>query len=126
MANPTATQQENDAAAMGQHQKVKTPDGSPVEPSPWEALPDNVAVPVITGTVAVASTLNCSTGIWNSFEAPVFSHQWLRGGSNIAGATTSNYQVAVADRNNKLSCTVTATNSKGPMSATSSETITVP
>lgn len=56
----------------------------------------------ITGTPEVGQVLSCS--------APVgATRQWLRNGSNIGGATNTNYTVQAADENTNVACRVTIT-----------------
>lgn len=82
------------------------------------SAPAVTAAPAISGTVALGSTLTCSTGAWTN--APTsFTYQWLRGGSAIGGATSATYVAGSADVNQQLSCQVTATNGEGSASATS-------
>jgi hypothetical protein len=86
--------------------------------------PANTALPSISGTFTVGSTLQTSTGTWTGSPAG-YTYQWLRcdssGGScgNISGATANTWVVATADVGNTLRCTVTATNSTGSTPATS-------
>lgn len=124
---PTGTQAENDAAARGQTVMNKASDNSPLDPAtpPWlQPAPSNSSPPAITGPATVGSTLNCSTGTW-SF-ASSYSYQWKRGGTNIPGATTASHLVVTADKTFALTCTVTATNTKGSTPATSAPTAAVP
>ena len=127
---PTPTQVEVDDAAKGLNHTNKTADGSPLDPNtpPWlQTMPANTAVPVITGAnpPIVGSVMSCSTGTWTG-AGLVFIYQWRRGAVDIAGATSSSYTVVTADKTNTLSCRVTATNSKGSVSATSAATVAVP
>jgi hypothetical protein len=126
--NPTATQAENDAAAHGSTVINKVADGSAADPHtpPWlQGAPANVSPPIVTGSATVGSTLQCSTGSWN-YSGLAFSYQWLRAAAPISGATSKSYTVVTADKTNALSCTVTATSSKGATPATSAATTAVP
>ena len=88
--------------------------------------PVSTTAPALSGTATVGNKLTCSTGSWAGTPTPTsFTYQWLRGGSAIAGATTSSYTVASADQTAALSCRVTAQNSAGATSATSNA-LTVP
>lgn len=81
--------------------------------------PVNVAIPTITGTTTIGSTLTSSTGTWSG-EAPItYAYQWKRAGSDISGATSSTYTLVSADLNQNITVTVTATNVNGSASATS-------
>jgi hypothetical protein len=130
MVQPTATQAENDLAALGQTVKSKTADGSAPDPntSTWlQVVPTNTSVPVITGPSppVVGSVLTSSSGVWSGTGLS-FAYQWLRAGANIAGATAKNYTTVTADKTFAISCKVTATNTKGNASATSAATVAVP
>jgi hypothetical protein len=125
--HPTGSQSENDQAAMGHTVINKTPDGSPLDPNtpPWaQPAPTNTTPPAITGTAAVGNVLTCNKGVW-SFAAS-YAYQWKRGGTNIAGATSATYTVVTADKTFALTCTVTATNTKGSTPVTSAATVAVP
>jgi hypothetical protein len=127
MSYPTGTQNENDQARLGHTVNNKAADGSPLDPNtpPWaQTAPVNNTPPAITGTATVGNTLTCSTGAWTFGGG--YTYQWKRGGTNIAGATTASHLVVVGDKTFALTCTVTATNTKGSASATSAATAVVP
>lgn len=92
----------------------------------YGSVPVNVAVPTISGTVTIGSTLTSSTGTWTGAPAPTFTYQWQRGTTNISGATSSTYTIQLGDAGNTLRCVVTATNSLGSASANSANTSSVP
>lgn len=126
---PTATQHENDLAAQGQTVVNKTADGSPPDRNtpPWnQATPANLTLPSISGPSppTVGSVLACSPGTW-SYDGLRYTYQWKRGGTLIAGATASTYQVVTADKTNTLTCTVVATGN-GSASANAPATLAVP
>ena len=110
MVNPTATQAENDLAAIGQTVLNKAADGSPLDPNtpPWlQPAPINNTLPVITG--------------------PSYTYQWKHGGGgNIAGATSASYTTVIGDKTFTLQCVVTAINPKGSTPASSAATVAVP
>jgi hypothetical protein len=88
----------------------QTPSGAPP--------PVNTVAPAASGTTTIGSTLSCTPGTWTN--APTsYAYQWLRGGTNISGATASTYVTVTADGGASVSCTVTATNTAGSASATS-------
>ncbi len=65
------------------------------------------------GQVGAVLTINSS---WNAEPAyaPVsYTYQWKRGSSVISGATLQTYTAVVADIDQILSCTITATNGRG-------------
>jgi hypothetical protein len=64
-------------------------------------------VPTVSGVLAVGQVLTVATGVWD--DGVVFSYQWLRGGSPIVGATSTNYTLLPADRGFAFSVAVTAT-----------------
>ncbi len=81
-------------------------------------FPTNTALPAITGTPHVGQLLSCSQGTWTGSPSG-YTYLWKRGGSAISGATSSTYTLGNADAGNEITCTVTATNTGGPASATS-------
>lgn len=81
--------------------------------------PTNTAVPVISGTTSVGSTLTTTNGTWTGTPTPTYTYQWKRGGTNIGGATSSTYLLVTADAGTTITVTVTATNTAGSASATS-------
>jgi hypothetical protein len=93
--------------------------------------PVNTAVPTISGTPQVGSTLTASPGTWTSDTTPTFTYQWRNcdaQGNNcasISGATATTYVVASADLAKTIRVVVTATNPSGASSATSAQTAAV-
>ncbi|ROS30859.1 carboxypeptidase regulatory-like domain-containing protein [Cellulomonas sp. PhB150] len=68
--------------------------------------PLTAATPTITGTLAVGKTLTATAGAWG--PAPVtLAYQWYRSGAAIAGATSSTYPLAAADRATTITVKVT-------------------
>jgi hypothetical protein len=88
--------------------------------------PANTAVPTISGTVTIGSTLTSTTGSWTGTPTPTFAYEWQRGTTPIAGATNSTYVIQAADYNSTIRCVVTATNAGGSASANSANTVVVP
>src|SRR3954447_22387226 len=90
--------------------------------------PQNSAAPTISGSPQVGQTLTASTGTWNSDTTPTYTYQWQRcdtAGNNcaaITGANAQTYTVTNDDSNKTLRVVVTARNSTGSGSATSSQT----
>lgn len=66
------------------------------------------SAPTISGSASVGSTLTASDGTWN-FAPASLTHQWLRDGTPIQGATTSSYVVTTADQGHALTVEATAT-----------------
>lgn len=87
-------------------------------------VPSNTAKPVISGTPAVGQTLTVSNGTWTGSPSS-FAYQWKRGGTTIAGATSSSYLVPSGDAGATLIATVTATNASGSASVDSDPTAAV-
>ncbi len=88
--------------------------------------PVNTSAPVITGTAQDGHTLSVSRGSWTSALSTSYSYRWARcdsAGNNcaaISGATHSSYKASSSDVGHRLRATVTAKNSAGSTSATSS------
>jgi surface antigen len=89
---------------------------------PVPPTPTNTALPSITGTAQVGSTLTCSNGSWSNSPTS-YAEQWLRDGSAISSATASTYELVSADADHDLSCKVTASNAGGSASATSASVL---
>jgi hypothetical protein len=93
------------------------------------SVPTNTALPVISGSPAVGSTLSCSSGSWTGEPqskltvgwplTSTFGYQWLRDGAGIVGAASDAYVVQAADVGHALVCEVSATNEAGHASAKS-------
>jgi hypothetical protein len=80
--------------------------------------PANTTAPVVSGTGTVGQTLSCTQGTWTNGPTS-YARQWLRGGTNIPGATAATYVLVAADGGTNVSCRVTATNAAGSTPATS-------
>jgi hypothetical protein len=80
----------------------------------------STAAPGLSRSALVGVTLSCSDGTWTGDGPIAFSHQWLRDGTAITGATSGSYVVAPADAGHGLSCRVTAQNAYGNGSVSSS------
>ncbi len=87
--------------------------------------PTNYSLPEVSGTTTVGQTLSSTTGGWNGYPAPTYAYQWVRGVSNIGGATSATYPLVDADYNNTIKVIVTATNSAVSANATSNATATI-
>ena len=83
-----------------------------------EIPPANTTAPVVSGTGTVGQNLTTTNGVWTN--APTaYIYQWMRGGSQIAGAINQVYALVGADSGNSVSCRVTAENPAGSTSALS-------
>ena len=74
-----------------------------------ETLPvvTNTALPTISGSAHVGSTLTASTGSWSP-EATEYYYDWLRDGQFIDGAYSSSYRLTADDLGKKITVLVTA------------------
>ncbi len=63
------------------------------------------AVPTISGTLKVGSTVTAVRGSWT--EGTSFTYQWLRDGAPIKGATKSSYKLVPGDGSHRISVKVT-------------------
>lgn len=108
--------------SAGSAQAVSSPTAVVVAPGP----PANTAAPALSGTAQDGHTLTVSNGTWKSDSTVSYSYKWGRcdsAGNNcatISGATHSSYKASSADVGHQLRATVTAKNSVGSTSATSS------
>ena len=94
------------------------------------AVAVNTVAPVASGTTALGDTLSSTNGTWTGAVGGAYSYQWQRNGVDIAGATSSTYNIVVADSAADVRCVVTYTNSGGAASANSNaitvDTFTAP
>ena len=114
---------------------VTNPDGTATATSnPTVTIPSappaNTVRPTISGTAQRASTLTGSPGTWSGI-GNAYAYQWQRSTDgtswvNIAGATATGYELAVADVGASVRLVVTATNPDGTATATSNPTVTIP
>lgn len=86
-------------------------------------IPRNTVAPAISGTAQAGQTLTVTNGTWAG-NAATYTRQWKRGATNV-GAGGLTYVVQAGDVGSTITCTVTATNSTGSVSATSAATGTV-
>jgi hypothetical protein len=99
--------------------------------SPTPSPPVNTVPPTISGTPQAGQTLTASPGTWTGTQPITYAYKWQRcdtAGANcsaISGATGSTYAVTSADVGRTLRVAVTATNSVGSATATSSATAVV-
>jgi sugar lactone lactonase YvrE len=90
--------------------------------------PANLSPPAIEGIAGIGSTLTASPGAWRGSPKPSYAYQWERCNAsteectNVEGATSENYVLEAADLGDTLRVTVTATNTYGSVSSTSSAT----
>ena len=88
--------------------------------------PSNTTPPVISGEPMVDRTLSASTGTWTGSPIPTYTYQWERcdetgtSCTDITGATGASYQLTKDDVGSTIVVSVTATNSAGSVSVSSS------
>ena len=88
----------------------------------------NTSPPTISGTPQQGQRLTAATGTWNGADPKTFAYQWRRcdsvGGNcaDIFGATASTYVPGADDVSHALRVRVTARNSLGARSSTSTPT----
>lgn len=76
--------------------------------------PVNTVLPVISDTTpTVEDVLTVTTGTWTGTATIVYTYQWYRGTTEIAGATANTYTVVEADIDATLKVRVRAENGKG-------------
>lgn len=81
--------------------------------------PTNITLPVVSGTLTVGQTLSSTPGSWDGRGALSYAYQWLRNGSQIAGATASTYLLTSLDKLSEITCEATASDSQGSAAAIS-------
>lgn len=95
------------------------------------AGPTSTAVPTISGTMAVGSTLTANPGTWTGSGSLSYKYQWRVCGSDggachdVSGATAQTYQLPSDTLGNTLRVVVTATDSNGSATATSTPTAVI-
>jgi hypothetical protein len=87
-----------------------------------ELPPISLIPPAITGAPVVGQPLGCSQGVWTGPPSS-YAYQWTREGSDVPGASLASYTVVANDVGKALRCRVTASNSTGTASATSSPVV---
>ncbi len=81
-----------------------------------------VLAPELSGSGYVGARLTATSGLW-SLDDVVLSHQWLRNGTVIPGATGSGYTVTPADAGAQLAVRVTASHDDFPEAAATSSPV---
>ncbi|GAA4708715.1 hypothetical protein [Nocardioides conyzicola] len=92
--------------------------------------PTSSTAPSISGSATVGATVTCNPGAWYGAGGPAagtirYAYGWQRGGTTIAGATSSTYVVTATDAGTSLTCVVTATNSFGSTTRSSAAVVVV-
>ena len=89
------------------------------------AVPVDITLPTLAGTVRAGQKLTCSRGSWTNSPTN-YAYQWTADGTPIQGATSSTYTVQTQDEQLTLMCVVTASNGGGSGAPAKSRGITVP
>jgi hypothetical protein len=89
------------------------------------APPTNTAPPTLSGTAEAGETLTCSEGGWEGSPTS-YEYEWLRDGTVIAGATSSEYALTAADESSAVQCQVNAVNGEGAVGAVSTQDVVSP
>ncbi len=90
--------------------------------------PENLIAPSIEGNPTAGDILTAQPGIWLGSEPITYSYQWQKCNedgeecANITGATAETYTLPEGDIGSTVQVVVSASNSKGSASATSSPT----
>jgi len=90
--------------------------------------PANSSPPVVSGTAQAGQTLTASQGSWTGTGPFGYAYQWRScdsagaGCTNIGGATGTSYAVTSGDVGSTIRVAVTASNSAGSSTATSTQT----
>jgi hypothetical protein len=87
-------------------------------------IASNKTLPAVSGTAKVGQTLTANNQTWAG-GAVVYTYQWQRGTTAIAGAIARTYVVQAADLGSTLRCVITGTNSFGASSYTTANTAVV-
>jgi hypothetical protein len=95
------------------------------------SVPVNAAVPAVSGSLVVGSTLTASTGTWSDPQ-PALTYAWSRCAADgtscaaVAGAAGATYAITAADVGSTLVVAVTGGNVTGSATASSAPTAVVP
>jgi Transglycosylase SLT domain len=90
-----------------------TPTGTTTTTTTPATPPVNNLRPFITGTAKVGDTVKVNPGKWTATPAPTFAYQWFLDHKLVSGVTGDTFKITADDAGQKLTVTVTATNSGG-------------
>ena len=120
------------AAQMLSNSDTVTISGPPGTQHGEDDTPVNTAAtgkPAVTGTPATGNTLSVDLSAvsdQNGLENAVYTYQWKRGNTAIAGATNSSYTVAETDAGSDIKVTVSFTDDDGYAESVTSLPVSVP
>lgn len=80
--------------------------------TPSEDPPENLTLPIVTGTLRVGSTAYVTTGGWSGSPTS-YAYQWVIDDEDVSGATNPSYEFQAGDFGLSGYCRVTATNAHG-------------
>jgi hypothetical protein len=81
-------------------------------------------LPVISGSLSVGSTLQCSTGVWAGFTPTKYDYQWFRG-TNMVSSSNNSYVITYSDIGSQIKCKVIASSARYTL-AIDSDPVTIP
>ena len=90
-----------------------------------EAVPENTAVPTISGTATQGSTLTGAPGTWTGIPVPALTYQWLGDDVALVGATALTLVLGAPHVGMVIKFRVTGTNIYGSDVGTSAGTSAV-
>ena len=89
------------------------------------APPVNISAPFLEGTGEIGTNVICRKGVWSGFPAISYTYDFKVGGLSVQNSSSNLYIPQPIDNGKVITCEVTATNSEGSASATTSNSITV-
>jgi hypothetical protein len=106
---------------------IAPPGGGTAPPEvPPTDPPVNRDVPMVSGSGAVGSPLNCTMGNWDNMNTGTvsYAYQWQSGG-NPVGDGSASYTPVAEDSGQDVTCVVTATNEVGSTAAPPSNAVRI-
>ena len=79
---------------------------------PVGLVPVETSPPTIQGNAVQGQTVSCLPGAWSNSPTS-YAYTWQRTGTDISGATNTNYTLTAGDVNQAITCTVVASNAIG-------------
>lgn len=88
------------------------------------APPVNISAPFLEGTGEIGTNVICRKGVWSGFPAITYTYDFKVGGLSVQNSSSNLYIPQPIDDGKVITCEVTATNTQGFASATTSNSIT--